>query len=345
MPDSYAPNVFHHGVSLRSLNTFGLEAHAERYYRATSPGAVREALAAERPALVLGGGSNLLLTRDVDGLALHVDLRGVVVHATTDPNDKDVLVTAAAGENWHAFVEYTLRLGFGGLENLSLIPGSVGASPIQNVGAYGVEVRDHFVALEAIDTASLNYRTFNARDCGFGYRDSVFKSSSRGRYVITAVTFRLTRTDHVLRVEYGDVRAHVEERGLGLSPKHISDAVIAIRRAKLPDPAEIGNSGSFFKNPELTSEQYAGFAERHPEAPSYPLPDGGRKLPAGWLIDQAGWKGYRRGSIGVHDRQALVLVNHGGGTGTALLELAREIQTDIARKFGVALEMEVNVWK
>ena len=343
MTPAYSPDTFHHGVSLRHLNTFGLEATARRYYRATSPGGIREALTAERPTLVLGGGSNLLLTREVDGLVLHVDSRGLIVE-DGPANSHEVLVTVAAGESWHGFVMRTLELGLGGLENLSLIPGSVGASPVQNIGAYGVEIKDHFVRLEAIDVETLARRTFTLEDCGFGYRSSVFKTSLRGRYVITSVTFRLTRERHALRADYGDVRAHVEARGLGLSPKHISDAVIAIRRSKLPDPVEIGNSGSFFKNPELPAEQYARFAERHPTAPSYPLPDGGRKVPAGWLIDQAGWKGHRRGAIGVHDRQALVLVNHGGGVGKDLYALAREIQADVRERYGIELEMEVNVW-
>ena len=340
-PPPPPPNPLVHDASLRAYNTFGLEARARRYYRATGPGALREALAAETPRLVLGGGSNLLLTRDIEGLVLHVDLRGV--RSVPGPSSNEVDVTAAAGENWHAFVEHTLASGLGGLENLSLIPGSVGASPIQNIGAYGVEVKDHFVALEAVDVETLRTRRFSREECGFGYRTSVFKTALRGRYVITAVTFRLTRERHALRADYGDVRARVEAQGFGLSPKRISDAVAAIRREKLPDPVRIGNSGSFFKNPELTAEQYARFAERHPEAPSYPLPDGGRKVPAGWLIDRAGWKGHRRGAIGVHDRQALVLVNHGGGNGAEVYALAREIQADILSRYGIELEMEVNV--
>ena len=343
MSISYAPDVLHHGVSLRHLNTFGLEARALRYFRATTPGGVREALAAERPTLTLGGGSNLLLTRDVQGLVLHVDLRGILVEGASD-GDAEVFVTAAAGESWHGFVLETLNMDLGGLENLSLIPGSVGASPIQNIGAYGVEVKDHFVRLEAIHVDTLERRTFSAEECQFAYRSSAFKTSLRGQYVITAVTFRLTKRGHALRADYGDVRAHVAARGLGLSPKHISDAVIAIRQSKLPDPAVIGNSGSFFKNPVLSAAQYASFAEREPDAPSYPLPNGGRKVPAGWLIDRAGWKGHRRGAIGVHDRQALVLVNHGGGVGRELYALAKEIQADVRARYGVDLEMEVNVW-
>ena len=336
-----AANVLHHDVSLRPYNTFGLDVRAARYFRATSPGGLREALRIAKPALVLGGGSNLLLTRDVSGLVLHVDLRGVDVSETASA--ERVHVTAAAGELWHAFVLETLRLGLGGLENLSLIPGCVGASPIQNIGAYGVEIKDRFVSLDAIHVDTLRSRRFNAEACQFAYRSSVFKTSLRGEYVITAVTFELTREHHDLRVDYGDVRARIEARGLGLTPKHISDAVTDIRRGKLPDPVQIGNSGSFFKNPELSPEAFARFAERHPEAPSYPLPGGGRKVPAGWLIDRAGWKGHRRGAVGVHDRQALVLVHHGGGTGGEVYQLAREIQADVRARYGIDLEMEVNV--
>ncbi len=340
-------NTLLHNVSLRAFNTFGLEARAARYYRATTPGGLREALRVEQPTLVLGGGSNLLLTRDVPGLVLHLDLRGVTVL----PKGDYVEVTAAAGENWHAFVLYTIEAGYGGLENLSLIPGSVGASPIQNIGAYGVEVKDRFVSLRAVHRESLLLETFDAEACEFGYRNSVFKQKLAGQYIILEVTFRLTSQRHDLRADYGDVRKHIESQGVGegegqqrLAPKHISTAVMAIRKSKLPDPAEIGNSGSFFKNPELTAEEFAAFAAAHPEAPSYELSHGGRKVPAGWLIEQAGWKGHRRGAIGVHDRQALVLVNHGGGVGRELYALAQEIQGDVLAKFGIALEMEVNVF-
>lgn len=347
MTTALPANTLLHDRSLRALNTFGLEATARRYFRATSLGGLREALRVEQPTLVLGGGSNLLLTRDVPGLVLHLDLRGVSVL----PIGGHVHVTAAAGENWHAFVLYTIDAGYGGLENLSLIPGSVGASPIQNIGAYGVEIKDRFVSLKAVHRETLELRTFDPEECEFGYRNSVFKRELAGQYIITEVTFRLTTSEHELRADYGDVQTHVTAQGVGvgpeavrLSPKHISTAVMAIRQSKLPDPAEIGNSGSFFKNPELSRSQYEVFAAVHPGAPSYELADGGRKIPAGWLIERAGWKGHRRGDIGVHDRQALVLVNHGAGRGSDLFALAQEIQADVEDKFGVALEMEVNVF-
>ena len=337
---AHAPDVVHHDASLRGLNTFGLEARAARYFRATSVASLRRALALEAPALVLGGGSNVLLTRDVDGLVLHVDIRGRrVVEAT----ETEVVVEAGAGENWHEFVMYTLEEGYGGLENLSLIPGSVGATPVQNIGAYGVEVRDRFVSLGAVDRETLETVELDAEACAFGYRDSSFKRHLRNRYVITHVRFRLTRAAHELRLDYGDIRAELERAGAKPSTRSVSEAVIAIRRSKLPDPAAIGNGGSFFKNPELSAAEFAALERRRPDVRSYPLPDGRVKVPAAWLIDQAGWKGHRRGPIGVHDKQALVLVNHGGGSGAELWALACEIQADVEEKFGVRLEPEVNV--
>ena len=340
-PPALAPDVVHHDVSLRPLNTFGLEARAARYVRATSVAAVKQALALESPALVLGGGSNVLFTRDVEGLVLHVDIRGLRI---ADEDDDEVVVEAGAGERWHDFVCHTLERGWGGLENLSLVPGSVGAVPVQNIGAYGVEIRDHFASLRAVDRESLAEVELDAEACGFGYRDSSFKRHWRNRFVITHVRFRLTRRAHVYRLDYGDIRGELERTGREPSLRAVSDAVIAIRRSKLPDPADVGNGGSFFKNPELSAEAFAALRARRPDVRSYPLPDGRVKVPAAWLIDQAGWKGHRRGAIGVHDRQALVLVNHGGGRGEDLWALAREIQGDVEGKFGVRLEPEVNVW-
>ena len=336
-----APDELHERVSLRHLNSFGLEATAARYYRATSEASVVDCLRAEQPALVLGGGSNLLLTRDVDGLVLHVDVRG---RRVVGREGDEVLVEAGAGENWHAFVQHTLDAGYGGLENLSLIPGSVGATPIQNIGAYGVEIREHFAYVRAVDRKSLDLVELDAKACAFGYRDSSFKRHLRGRYVITAVAFRLSAKPRALRLDYGDIRRELEAAGVGEpTGRDVAEAVVRIRRSKLPDPAEIGNSGSFFKNPELSPEAFAALRERRPDVRFYELPDGRYKVPAAWLIDQAGWKGHRRGAIGVHDRQALVLVNHGGGRGADLWALAQEIRADVREKFGVELEPEVNV--
>ena len=348
--ESLKPDTLHFDVSLAGLNTFGLAAKAARYYRATSVASLQDILRQEQPELVLGGGSNMLLTRDIEGLVLHVDLRGKHMlsesehDATLSLQAHEVIVEAGAGEGWHDFVLYTLGEGLGGLENLSLIPGSVGASPIQNIGAYGVEIKDHFVSLDALDRATLEVKRFTKGDCAFGYRSSVFKQELRGRYIILSVRFRLSAKQHVHRLDYGDVRRLLEEAGAPITPRAISEAVQQIRRSKLPDPAEIGNSGSFFKNPELSASEFEQLRQRRPDVRYYELPDGRYKVPAGWLIDQAGWKGYRDGAIGVHDRQALVLVNHGGGKGADLWALAQRIQADVQEKFGVKLTPEVNVY-
>ena len=341
-----APDRVHRHVSLRTLNTFGLEAKAERYYRATSIESIRSCLAIEQPALVLGGGSNMLITKDIEGLVLHVDMRRRQVLATKEaahlgPNK--VIVEAGAGEGWHDFVCWTLDQNFGGLENMSLIPGSVGASPIQNIGAYGVEVKDHFVSLTALNRTTLQLEHFDLKDCQFAYRSSVFKTIKKSEYILTSVRFWLTTAAHVLRMDYGDIQTTLAEHGELPSIHSISKAVIAIRRSKLPDPAEIGNSGSFFKNPEISAAEFELLKARRPDVRYYQQADGTFKIPAGWLIDQAGWKGFRRGQIGVHDRQALVLVNHGAGKGADLWALALEIKADIFEKFGIHIEPEVNV--
>jgi len=254
-----------------------------------------------------------------------------------------VLLQAGAGEPWHKYVLHTLNEGYGGLENLSLIPGVVGAAPIQNIGAYGVELKDHFSGLKALNRETLEEEFFDEDACQFGYRDSCFKRKLKGKYIITSVRFTLTVDVHEYKLDYGDIRAKLDESGEKPSPKSISNAVVAIRRSKLPDPAEIGNSGSFFKNPELSASDFLALQERRPDVRFYALPSKKYKVPAAWLIDQAGWKGYRRGAIGVHDKQALVLVNHGGGVGADLWALAKEIRSDVDTKFGVKLVPEVNV--
>lgn len=335
-----SPDTLHANVSLRALNTFGLEAKAARYYRATSVESLKTILAKEQPAFVLGGGSNLLLTKDVAGLVLHVDIRE---RRVLQVREGCVLLQAGAGEPWHDFVMYTIAAGYGGLENLSLIPGVVGAAPIQNIGAYGVELKDHFSGLKALNRETLEEEFFDEDACTFGYRNSCFKGELKGKYIITHVRFTLTVDQHEHRLEYGDIRAVLAENKQQPSPQTISDAVVAIRRSKLPDPAEIGNSGSFFKNPELTEAAFLKLKARRPDVRFYTLPGKRYKIPAAWLIDQAGWKGFRRGAIGVHDKQALVLVNHGGGKGADLWTLAQDILADVEDKFGVRLEPEVNV--
>lgn len=328
-------------VPLDAFNTFRLPARAARYLRVDDP-AQLAALAADPvlaalPRLVIGGGSNLLLTRDVDGLVLHMTLTGkAIVGETGDA----ILVRAGAGENWHDFVRHTLDAGLGGLENLSLIPGTVGASPIQNVGAYGLETRDVFHSLSAFDVATGTTRTMTAADCRFGYRDSVFKQPAGRHLIVLDVTFALPRA-WTPNLRYAELARALDEQGIvDPTPRQVSDAVVAIRRRKLPDPAEIGNAGSFFKNPVVSNEHCARLLAAYPALVHHAQPDGGEKLAAGWLIDQCGWKGRSLGRAGVYDKQALVLVNRGGATGAEVLALARAIQGDVRDRFGVELEPE-----
>ena len=330
-------------ADLAPLTTFGLPARAERLAACTSVEDIRMALTAAGekglPLTILGGGSNVLLTGDVPGMVLHNRIAGMdLVREDGD----DVWVRVGAGVSWHGFVKDSLARGWYGLENLSLIPGSVGASPMQNIGAYGIEVEARFHSLEAIATDTGEARTFGHAECEFGYRESVFKRALKGAYVITHVTYRLSRKPD-LRLEYGAIRSELEAMGIqDPTPLDVSAAVIRIRQSKLPDPAEIGNAGSFFKNPVLNLAAFSALQAAYPDVPNYPAP-GGVKVAAGWLIDRGGWKGHTRGTHGVHDRQALVLVHQGGATGAEVLKLARDIQADVREKFGVDLEMEVNV--
>jgi UDP-N-acetylmuramate dehydrogenase len=326
---------------LRALNTFGLAARARRYLRVTDP-AQLAALAADPalatlPRLVLGGGSNLLLTQDVDALVLHMALEG---KAIVGEEDGRILVRARAGENWHGFVQWTVDQGLGGMENLSLIPGTVGASPIQNIGAYGLEIKDVFHSLSAFDFASRTLRTMTAPECRFGYRDSIFKQPEGAALAVLDVSFALP-LDWTPNLRYAELARELQAQEiLQPTPRQVSDAVIAIRRRKLPDPREIGNAGSFFKNPVVTGEHCARLLERGPDLVHHRQPDGSEKLAAGWLIDQCGWKGRNLGRAGVYPKQALVLVNNGGATGAEVLALARAIQHDVRERFGVELEPE-----
>ncbi|KIF80655.1 UDP-N-acetylmuramate dehydrogenase [Noviherbaspirillum autotrophicum] len=327
--------------SLRPFNTFGIEAKAHAYLRVTSNDQLRavkeDAALNALPRLVLGGGSNLLLTRDFPGLVLHMATTGIDI-VGEDANATHV--KAAAGENWHQFVQWTLGAGLGGLENLSLIPGSVGASPIQNIGAYGVELKDTFHALTAFNTDTGETFVLDKAACHFGYRDSVFKHAFRDQAVILDVTFALPKQWQP-NVQYADVAQELAACGIAApTPRQISDAVIAIRTRKLPDPAQIGNAGSFFKNPIVTAEQRDALLARYPKLVSYAQADGTFKLAAGWLIDQSGWKGRSIGAAGVYEKQALVLVNRGGASGRDIAELAAAIQADVLAKFGVMLEPE-----
>lgn len=330
-----------HAFSLRTLNTFGIDAKAHAYVQVSSADilhAIRsDAPLAGLPRLVLGGGSNLLLTGDFAGLVLHMCTQGVDV---VDEDADAVYVKAAAGENWHRFVQWTLQQGLGGLENLSLIPGSVGAAPIQNIGAYGVELKDRFHALTAFDFETGKTFVLDNAACRFGYRDSVFKHELRDRAVILDVTFALPKRWQP-NLQYADVGQELAARDIDTpTASQISDAIIAIRTRKLPDPAVIGNAGSFFKNPVVSKEQRDALLARHPQLVSYAQADGSFKLAAGWLIDQGGWKGKNLGAAGVYEKQALVLVNRGGATGREVADLAAAIQADVMSKFGVRLEPE-----
>ena len=337
-------------VSLRPYNTFGLDVRARYFARFGSADELRQLLqipavqAADK--LVLGGGSNLLFTQDFAGVVLKNEIRGLEIIAE-DADDDTALVRAGAGESWHGLVEYALSQELSGLENLSLIPGTVGAAPLQNIGAYGAELRDTFEHLEAVEIATGALRTFGAAACGFGYRESAFKNVLKNRFVVTAVVLRLHRRARP-NVQYGALQDTLADLGIEGEPTmhDISRAVIHIRRSKLPDPAEIGNAGSFFKNPEVSQHKFDELKARHPTLPGYPVP-GGVKVPAGWLIEQAGWKGLRRGpgagTHGVHDRQALVLVHHGGATGHELRLLAEEIIQSVRNQFGIELHPEVNI--
>ena len=330
-----------HDVSLQAFNTFGIAARARRYLRIASADQLDllhgDAALAGIPRFVLGGGSNVLLTKDVDALVLHMAIAGRDI---VGEEDGKMLVRAGAGENWHAFVDYTLAQGLGGLENLSLIPGTVGAAPIQNIGAYGLETKDVFHSLTVFDMAMGTRRTLSGEDCRFGYRDSVFKHADGARLVVLDVTFALPRAWQP-NLRYAELAQAVEAAGFTApTPRQVSDTVIAIRRRKLPDPAEIGNAGSFFKNPVVPQAACAALLERFPQLVHHVQPDGSEKLAAGWLIDQCGWKGKNMGAAGVYPKQALVLVNNGGATGAQVQALARAIQQDVLERFGVELEPE-----
>lgn len=329
-------------VSLKPFNSFGVDVQARLFAEAHSDADVHEALAYglehKVPVLVIGGGSNLLLTADIDSLVLRMATRGIRV--LSDDADK-VVIEAEAGEPWHPFVQHTLALGLSGLENLSLIPGTVGAAPMQNIGAYGVEIKDVFAGLTALDRQTGELRDFSLAQCNFAYRDSLFKQEP-GRWVILRVRFALDRAAH-LHLEYGPVRQRLTEQGIEHpTASDVSQAICSIRNEKLPDPAVLGNAGSFFKNPLVSAALAARLKGEYPDLVAYAQPGGQMKLAAGWLIERAGWKGFREADAGVHKLQALVLVNYGSATGLQLLDLAQRIQKDISERFHVDLEMEPN---
>ena len=329
------------GVSLKPYNSFGLPAVAQTLVRVASDADVRRVVdhptLGTAPKFVLGGGSNIILTRDMPQVVLKVEVRGMrLVEERADA----WIVEAGAGENWHGFVAWTLAQGWPGLENLALIPGTVGATPVQNIGAYGVELQDRFDSLDAVDLLTGRSVVLRSEICAFGYRDSVFKHSLNQRSVITRVRFRLPKPWRPV-IGYLDLERKMAETGIHTpSAMQVFDWVCAIRRAKLPDPALIGNAGSFFKNPIVTPEQCRDIIGRDPEVVHYPLPDGSIKLAAGWLIDACGWKGKTVGQAGVYEKQALVLVNRGDAIGSEVMTLARAIQESVYGRFGIRLEPE-----
>jgi UDP-N-acetylmuramate dehydrogenase len=328
-------------ISLKSYNTFGIEATARQLAIGRSVAELRLILAQYHctSILILGGGSNVLFTKSFDGLVVKNELTGIEI---VDEDEEFVYVKAGAGEEWHRFVQYCLANNFAGAENLSLIPGSVGASPMQNIGAYGVEIKDIFKELEALHIESGKLRRFGLEECQFAYRESVFKKSLKNQFIITYVTYKL-RKKPVFNVSYGAIQQELDAMGVAeLSIQAISQAVINIRTSKLPDWKAVGNAGSFFKNPQVSKETFAQLKVDHPAIAAYPQGEG-IKLAAGWLIEQCGWKGFREGDAGCYPKQALVLVNYGAATGEQIYRLSDKIIASVKEKFGVELEREVNI--
>lgn len=328
-------------ISLKPYNTFGIDVLAKSFVEVKSRDELRKILERNnQPILILGGGSNLLFTKNFEGLAIKNNLKGISV---VEEDENNVWLKAGAGEEWHEFVMSCLDNDYAGLENLSLIPGNVGAAPMQNIGAYGVEVKDLITEVEAVDLRGFSTRVFSNFECEFGYRSSVFKTSEKGKYFITSVTFKLNKKANV-NTSYGAIESELQRMEVS-SPtiKDVSSAVINIRSSKLPNPKEIGNSGSFFKNPIVLEEQRNNILEKYSDAPNYPQPDGTFKIAAGWLIEKCGWKGRRINNYGVHERQALVLVNYGGAKGSDIFDLSEEIIKSVKNTFEIELEREVNI--
>lgn len=328
-------------ISLKQYNTFGVEVYAKRFVVIRSFYELQQLLKTEKELFLLSGGSNMLLTKDIDKLVVFIDIKGISID---QENENTVHVTVNSGENWHEFVLWCISQDYGGVENLSLIPGNVGTCPIQNIGAYGVEVKDTITKVEALEIATGKLVTLSNADCEFGYRNSIFKNEAKGKYILTSVGFQLTKKNHLLNTSYGAIETALQEKAI-FNPtiKDVSDAVIAIRKSKLPDPKEIGNSGSFFKNPVISTKQFLELQKVHPAVPSYKISETETKVPAGWLVEQCGFKGKRFGDSGVHKKQALVLVNYGNASGKEIHQLAQNIQHTVLEKFGIPLEIEVNI--
>ncbi|MEO8862601.1 MAG: UDP-N-acetylmuramate dehydrogenase [Ginsengibacter sp.] len=333
--------------SLKNYNTFGIDVNAEKFAQFNSvydlQALFHDSKIDKEPIFILGGGSNILFTKNVEGFVLKNNIYGI---ETVHEEEKNVYVKAGAGENWNQFVLHCIERNFGGVENLSLIPGNVGAAPMQNIGAYGVEIKDVFHSLEAYNFSEKKIMTFTLNDCEFGYRESIFKKRYKGEFAILNVTFRLSKIPH-FNISYGAIEEQLQKMNVkDLTIKKISDAVINIRTSKLPDPSVIGNAGSFFKNPEIDSaqlEKLQTIVTEDVRLPCYKISEDKFKIPAGWLIEQCGWKGYRKGDAGCYDKQALVLVNYGNAKGDEILALSEEIKNSVFKKFSINLETEVNI--
>jgi UDP-N-acetylmuramate dehydrogenase len=332
-------------ISLKKYNTFGMDVFARYFYAFSTVDQMQEIGASDTfkhyPVLVLGGGSNMLLTTNYEGLVIKNEIPGIEL---ISEDENHYFVKVGAGVDWHEFVLYCLEKNYAGVENLALIPGKVGASPMQNIGAFGVEMKDVFHSLEAIHIYDLNLVTFYNSDCEFGYRESIFKNKCKNQFVITSVTFRLNKIP-VYKTAYGAIEDALQEMKVDtLSIQHIAQAVMRIRNSKLPNPTVLGNAGSFFKNPEIEAVQFDTLKNYFPNISGYKTDGGKIKIAAGWLIEQAGWKGFRQGDAGCHDKQALVLVNHGNATGTEIFELSEKIISSVHEKFGIFLHREVNIY-
>lgn len=330
-----------YNIDLKDFTTFGVSANAKKFATFSTEEEARNLTKNNNEALlILGGGSNVLLTQDFNGLVLKNEIKGISI---IEKNNISVVLKVGAGEEWHNFVLHTIENGYFGIENMSLIPGSVGASPMQNIGAYGVEIKDVFEKLEALEIETGEIHTFTKEACAFGYRESVFKHALKGKFIITHVYFRLSLVEKI-STKYGAIEQELLKNGISNpTSKDVSNAVIAIRSSKLPNPKDLGNAGSFFKNPVVPLKLYNKIRETFSDAPSYPIDENSVKIPAGWLIESAGWKGKKVGACGVHVNQALVLVNYGGATGNDILNLSTEIIENIYQKFGIVLEREVNI--
>ena len=330
-----------YNIDLKDFTTFGVSANAKKFATFSTEEEARNLTKNNNEALlILGGGSNVLLTQDFNGLVLKNEIKGISI---IEKNNVSVVLKVGAGEEWHNFVLHTIENGYFGIENMSLIPGSVGASPMQNIGAYGVEIKDVFEKLEALEIETGELHTFTKEACAFGYRESVFKHALKGKFIITHVYFRLSLVEKI-STKYGAIDQELLKNGISNpTSKDVSNAVIAIRSSKLPNPKDLGNAGSFFKNPVVPLKLYNKIRETFSDAPSYPIDENSVKIPAGWLIESAGWKGKKVGACGVHVNQALVLVNYGGATGNDILNLSTEIIENIYQKFGIVLEREVNI--